>query len=109
MRHEVYVDAGLIWIGDPCYVLGDDASHKVTDWTDFCNKMNTPRLEEGEGVSAPLGKGVGLAISTGYGDGCYPVHVEHNSEGRVSKVTITFIDDHDIACEQESEDMSPWC
>ena len=32
MRNEkalvgsVFVDAGLLWFGDPCYVMGDDAS-----------------------------------------------------------------------------------
>jgi hypothetical protein len=85
---EVCVDAGLIWIGDPCYVLGDDASHRVTDWIDFCDKVT-----DSNGVSAPLGHGTGLAISTGYGDGCYPVDVEYNGEGRVSKVTVTFIEE----------------
>ncbi len=31
MTHEVYVDAGLIWIGDPCYIMGID-DH---DWEDY--------------------------------------------------------------------------
>ena len=99
MTHEVYVDAGLIWIGDPCYIMGDDAGNRVTDWADFCDNLR----EDGnyKTVTAPLGKGIGLAISSGYGDGCYPVHVEHNSEGRVSKVTITFIDDHGWNCDRE--------
>lgn len=29
---EVFVDAGCIWVGDPCYVMGDDASKRVHDW-----------------------------------------------------------------------------
>ena len=87
--HEVYVDAGLIWIGDPCYIMGNDASNRVTDWSDFCKELGGT-----SGVSAPLGKGIGLAISTGYGDGRYPVDVAYNGEGRVTKVTITFIEEY---------------
>jgi len=90
MTKEVYVDAGLIWIGDPCYVMGDNATNRVTDWMDFCDKLHTH-----EGVSTPLGHGVGVAVSSGYGDGAYPVEIEFNDEGRPSKVTITFIETED--------------
>ena len=86
-RNEIYVDAGMIWIGDPCYVLGDDASSRVRDWSDFCQN-----LDRSGDISAPLGLGIGLAIPSGYGDGCYPVTVERNDEGRVASVTITFIE-----------------
>ena len=93
---EVYVDAGLIWIGDPCYIMGDDATNRVTDWMDFCDK-----LDNNSGVSTPLGHGTGVAVSSGYGDGCYPVDIEYNSEGRPSKVTITFIDEDEHDDESE--------
>ena len=32
--------------------------------------------------------GVGVAFSSGYGDGCYPVFAEYNDDGRVIRVTI---------------------
>ena len=32
-----------------------------------------------------------MAISTGYGDGEYPVYIETNEEGRVSEIKIVFI------------------
>lgn len=34
--------------------------------------------------------GAGVAVSSGYGDGSYPVYAHYNSEGRVSKVEIIF-------------------
>ena len=91
MADYVYVDAGCIWIGDPCYVMGDDASFRVHDWIDgFCNK-----LDNNKSINKPLGEGVGLCIDSGYGDGRYPVEIEHDSHsGRVKSVTITFIEDH---------------
>ena len=99
IQNVVGVDAGMIWIGDPCYVLGDDASHRVTDWMDFCDKI--PHCNE---VSAPLGHGIGLAIPSGYGDGCYPVTVERNGDGRVASVTITFIDEDDDYNEEDGDE-----
>lgn len=89
----IYVDAGLCWVGDPCYVIGKDASHGVKKWSDFCEKLWESR---GDGQHAePLGKGVGHAISTGYGDGEYPVFVEYGDEGRVKKIVIEFMEDED--------------
>ena len=91
MAEHIYVDAGCIWIGDPCYIMGDDASSRVHDWIEgFCNK-----LDNGKDVNKPLGEGIGLCINSGYGDGRYPVEIEHDSHsGRVKSVTITFIEDH---------------
>ena len=92
----VSVDAGLIWIGDPCYVLGDDASHRVTNWSDFCDKLYGDNMKDG--FSEPLGNGVGVAVSSGYGDGEYPVFAEFSDEGdwgiRVKSITIEFIEDN---------------
>ena len=84
---SIFVDAGLCWIGDPCYVLGDDASSRVTDWMEFCKKLP----KGNDNFSNPLGEGTGMAISTGYGDGEYPVYIETNEEGRVSEIKIVFI------------------
>ena len=89
MKNKIGVDAGCIWVGDPCYIMGDDASFKVKDWQEFCNTLDFDAT-----VQTPLGEGIGMLINSGYGDGCYPVDIEY-SEGRVAKVTITFIGDDD--------------
>jgi len=85
---SIDVDAGIIWVGDPCYVLGDEASSRVTSWDEFCTKSFDPANKVAEGVVQPLGQGVGLEVSTAYGDGSYPVFVRRNSEGRVVEVII---------------------
>lgn len=90
----IYVDAGMIWIGDPCYVMGGTTStHGVKDMSAFCRKLEDARTaaDEGDAAHEPLGRGIGLAISSGYGDGEYPVEIVKNHEGRVARVTITFI------------------
>jgi len=98
---EISVDAGLCWVGDPCYVLGDDATSRVKDWNDFCDILNNGasklgRRHDDDGYSEPLGLGVGFAIHTGYGDGSYPVEVKTDG-GRIAAIRIEFIpeEDHD--------------
>jgi hypothetical protein len=86
IRKEIWVDAGCIWLGDPCYVMGDDASSRVKDFGKEFAKNKTDH-----NVNTPLGDGVGVCVSSGYGDGTYPVDIEINEEGRVSRVTVTFI------------------
>lgn len=40
-----------------------------------------------------LGVGHAVVVTSGYGDGRYPVHVTRNEDGRIATATITFIDD----------------
>jgi len=89
ITEEVFVDAGCIWIGDPCYIMGDAATNRVHDWSEFCDKMDDQFGQDG--ISKPLGDGVGCLVSSGYGDGSYPVKIE-KKDGMVRKVTITFFD-----------------
>ena len=97
---QIAVDAGLCWIGDPCYVLPNDASNasQVRDWSKFCDQLITAdgkakdsaqfRFEHGH-------IGLGVAVSTGWGDGMYPVYVEYSEGGRIAKVEVVFIDEDD--------------
>lgn len=91
---HIYVDAGLCWVGDPCYVIGEDSSHGTKAWADFVEFLSF----DGN-YSEPLGQGVGFAISSGFGDGSYPVYIETSNEGlwgeRVKRVTIEFIEDEE--------------
>tara|TARA_Y100000310_G_C20188214_1_gene581304 strand:- start:217 stop:504 length:288 start_codon:yes stop_codon:yes gene_type:complete len=83
---KVGVDSGLIWIGDPCYIMGDDASDRVNNWQEFCSN-----IKDHDNISEPLGEGIGTLVSSGYGDGCYSVNYKlHNN--RVASITVTFID-----------------
>jgi len=96
---EIYVDAGLCWLGDPCYIMGNDASSRVKDWSEFCENLHRGEPQH----STPLGHGTGIAVSTGYGDGCYPVLVTYDEEtGRVASVRVVFIGQRN-AEEEEAE------
>jgi len=91
--HTIGVDAGMIWLGDPCYIIGADSSHGPLTWADFCKDLDRSEKADGSGVQEPLGSGIGLAIPSGYGDGAYRVIVTTNDEGRVTRAEIVFIDE----------------
>lgn len=111
------VDAGLCWIGDPCYILHKDKDHVwqprpdmeplVTkaeglpeslgkDWGDFVDKLYA------DGESGPTLKsfpyalgheGLGICTSTGYGDGEYPVYaLVINDDMMGKRVAALFVD-----------------
>ena len=94
---QVGVDAGLIWIGDPCYVLHTENPPKSIgkDWGDFCDKLHKNADEHSTSFNFDMGhEGLGVCVSSGYGDGLYPVYAQISDEGkfgkRVKSVTIKF-------------------
>lgn len=84
---ECGVDSGQIMIVDPCYVLVDDDREEKNGYT------YRELLEEWNKVDwRPLHLNVqdGVVVSSGYGDGLYPVYAKYK-DGRVSAVKIDFI------------------
>lgn len=92
---EIGVDAGLCWIGDPCYIIHNETPnhHLGRSWQEFCDELH--KHEKNGATQFHYNKGhagLGVCVSTGYGDGCYPVYVERNEEGRVKRLVVEFID-----------------
>lgn len=99
---EIGVDAGLCWVGDPCYVLHPDKPPRDIgkSWNDFCTRLFKRDKNGGAQFNFDRGHaGLGVAVSTGYGDGCYPVYVEREG-GRVARVIVEFMEPD----ENESDD-----
>lgn len=93
----VGVDAGMLYLGDPCYVI--DKELGKMPWGEFLDKLyaSDPRPNAMHWtVSAPFPNPAagefraGIVVTTGYGDGEYPVFAEINEEGRVMSVTVNF-------------------
>ena len=92
------VDAGLCWIGDPCYVVAKDCSNVWEKWHDFCDDLRkgyppnqAPPIKQ---FNYALGHaGLGVCVNTGYGDGSYPVYARFGDEGRVAEVRVVFMDE----------------
>jgi hypothetical protein len=81
---EFGVDAGICWIGDPCYL--SDGRGPMQDWAAFCRRVND--AEDNEVLQCDEG----VAVHTGWGDGSYPVYVQRDLSGRVLGVLIAFDD-----------------
>jgi len=96
---EIGVDAGLCWIGDPCYILHKEQPPKAIgkSWDEFCDILHEDlQYPTGKQFNYDLGHpGLGVLVSTGYGDGVYPVYAEFNDEGRIAKVWVEFIGQDD--------------
>lgn len=116
---EISIDAGLCWIGDPCYIIGRCLPHanhttgfKSLDepkglprdvgksWFEFGDKISERKEENIYGSRNKTyaqfyhdagHTGLGIVTETGYGGGQYDVFVKKNSEGRVAEVKIVFI------------------
>ena len=90
------VDSGLCWIGDPCYVLHktkDEIPDTLgSDWSGFVDKLydlNSHSMYTAFGYRSGMKDGLGICVSTGYGDGEYPVYVGIK-DGRVAAAFIDF-------------------
>lgn len=94
------VDAGMLMLVDPCYVLGKDAVAYTDDWGQFleASGMHTAEGQWPEHGIVPInrpetpghGRAVGVVVHTGDGDGEYPVMAHFDEDGRIRKVVITF-------------------
>lgn len=89
---SIGVDAGLCWIGDPCYVVSKDATDAWEDWDSFCSELFSKQKITGDASIGDFGT-TGVAVSTGYGDGMYDVFVRRTPNGRIKEAKIIFIDE----------------
>lgn len=86
------VDAGLCWIGDPCYILHKGKKFPKAlgaSWPEFCRKLDGDHTQFNYDIGHA---GLGVVVSTGYGDGEYPVYVRRDDEGSIAEVKVVFIE-----------------
>jgi hypothetical protein len=111
---QIGVDAGICWIGDPCYLVSlphtkDSEFEDLAatpeapkefgeDWGDFGEAVWRKEKELGQPAAqfnydaGHPGLGVCLA-NTGYGDGIYDVFIKKNKEGRIMEAKVVFIEE----------------
>ena len=89
----VGVDAGLIIIGDPGYLIHtkpDTESTLGKDWDEFCDIISEGKRPTMKQFTFPLGNpGLAVVVSSGFGDGMYPVYAEIEN-GVIKSVKIEF-------------------
>ena len=97
------VDAGCVMLMDPCYTFpntpfasgqpknfGEEWYEKVICGGDY--NFDASQIHGAGTMDSP--GGVGVVVSSGYGDGSYPVFVKR-TDGRIAEVKIVFISDDD--------------
>jgi hypothetical protein len=102
---NVGVDAGLMMIGDPYYVTGDEPTNSlISDWDKLCSHVfeekNQIHGQVACDVPFAMGhSGAAVITSTGFGDGCYDVFAKFIDEDdwgiRIKEVKVIFIEDDD--------------
>jgi hypothetical protein len=75
------VDAGLLMVGDPCYFWPNGeqpaAIESIKEWPEVCDKIKDLNESSGYQLNFKMGHaGLGVIVSTTYGDGVYPVFLE---------------------------------
>lgn len=98
---DVGVDAGMIWLGDPCYILHRDEGQEPVDvgkdWSEFCERFHERAKDTGTAQFAyNMGHdGLGVCVNSGLGDGVYPVEARYEDDPnwgkRVAEVRIKFL------------------
>ena len=86
---KIGVDAGMVWVGDPCYILPDDDSvEPEITWERLRSSMGN---KSHASLNYQLGhEGVGVCVSSGHGDGEYSVYADIQ-DGIVHSVQVIFI------------------
>lgn len=119
---QVGVDAGMVMVGDPCYLSG--YGKKSTDGFEWVETEVETQKASGrydysysgacaatlsDHSAGQLGIGDAVAVSSGYGDGVYPVYATYNHEGRITKLEVVFVAEEDDDYEVEDEDEEEQC
>ena len=81
----VSVDSGLCLLMDPCYIIGKP----VTEWQAWLRKYVDQDDDGSQQWTHALIDKLGVVVSTGYGDGVYPVYATIEN-GRVLSVIVEF-------------------
>lgn len=111
---RVGVDAGMVMVGDPCYL------DKFTDHEFDDQKVETQKAKGkydysysgacaatlSEDGAGELGRADAVAVSSGYGDGVYPVYAHYNHEGRIVRMEVVFNGEDDEDVEEDDEEYS---
>jgi hypothetical protein len=95
---SVGIDAGMLYLGDPCYIKWTALIDGDAGWSRFLKGIATPGEDYLVDHSQVLGRmpngrtfPAGMVVTTGHGDGEYPVTATFDADGCVCSVTVTFI------------------
>ena len=94
---HINVNAGMCWIGDPCEFVPNEGKEwglaknpQAKTWEVLCEEMREKNeaktIKENDGYD-----GVAVVVTTGDGDGYYPVTIKRDGMGRIMSATVEFL------------------
>lgn len=89
------VDAGIVWIGDPCYIIHKEEKLLVKIGVSFVIYLESFNYEMGH-------EGLGVCTSTKYGDGSYDVIGFFDGESK--RPSCVIVDFDGVFSEDETEE-----
>ncbi len=72
----ISVDAGIVWIGDPCYIMHTEDNPPSSigkDWSEFCDILGNSAHKSFDFSATNNSEGLGVCVSTKNGDGQFNV------------------------------------
>lgn len=94
---EIGVDSGLVWLGDPCYILHRENGPPESvgkNWPEFCATLAEPKPKcapRAKSYNYDFGhEGLGVCVSTAHSDGTYDVMAQLGTHGAILAVKIKF-------------------
>jgi hypothetical protein len=87
---EIGVDAGLVYIGDPCYVIGTELG--AMNWDQFVDEHKI--IEDPAKLAHQIDQLTAVVAQSGGGDGIYPVYARIR-DGRILSIMID-LNPHDL-------------
>lgn len=104
---RIPVDSGQVMVIDPCYAWEDNyrpgGEPTGLPYDEACRATLSPQRYGY--ISGIVGPQSGIATSTYYGDGTYPVYAEKDSNGRIKRLIIDFDPEGD---EDDEDDEDYW-
>lgn len=102
---KIGIDTGTCWLGDPSYLLAQRPPWLT--WDHFLVGLRAAHFPLVREWPYPKGHtGLGVSVTTGWGDGRYPVYVKYiqdgPAKGRVAAVQVVFIEEEDGDDEPEA-------
>jgi hypothetical protein len=88
---EIGVDAGIVWIGDPCYTMTPDTPFAFSNWQEFVGQTFEREVDGVARWTGPMAGDIGVTVTTGGGDGVYPVQVRRDAAtGGIVELRVLF-------------------
>jgi hypothetical protein len=87
---KIGIDAGMCWVGDPSYILPNDASERPGIWKKLITLINNKSFASINYKSGA--EGAGVCVTSGYGDGFYSVYADIQDD-IVHSIKVVFVED----------------